>query len=89
MSRYTSVITRKGQITIPAAIRREWDLKEGERISFVATGGQVTIAPVGDVVAQTTGAFGNYRQGPPPTIHELKEIIAEGWAADARKDSRP
>jgi AbrB family looped-hinge helix DNA binding protein len=79
----SSVMTRKGQITIPAEIRRLWNIKEGDRVNFVRDGDQVRIAPVGDVVARTAGVFAKYRREPAPTIEELKEIIADGWVAEA------
>ncbi len=78
----SSVMTRKGQITIPAEIRRLWNIKEGDRVNFVREGDEVRIAPVGDVVKQTAGALGKYRSGPAPTIEELKEAIADAIAED-------
>lgn len=83
----TSQITRKGQVTIPVEIRRRWNAKEGDRVEFIDDGDRVTIEPVGDVVARTAGAFSKDRRGPAPTIAELKEAIADAWAADATRSS--
>src|SRR5215218_6552373 len=79
----SSLVTRKGQVTIPIEIRRQLNIREGDRVRFIRDGDEVRIAPVGDVVAQTAGSFGKYRQGPAPTIEELKEAVAEAWAAEA------
>jgi AbrB family looped-hinge helix DNA binding protein len=34
MQRHRSVVTRKGQITIPAEIRRALNIKEGDKVAF-------------------------------------------------------
>ncbi len=39
----SAVITRKGQVTIPKAIRDEVDLEVGDRVSFVVRDGDVVI----------------------------------------------
>jgi AbrB family looped-hinge helix DNA binding protein len=78
----SSVVTRKGQVTIPVEIRRQLNIKEGDRMNFFRDGDQIRIAPVGDVVAQTAGALGRYRQGPAPTIAELKEAFEQAIAED-------
>lgn len=39
----TSVITRKGQVTIPKAIRDEVDLAIGDRVSFVVRDREVVL----------------------------------------------
>jgi AbrB family looped-hinge helix DNA binding protein len=78
----SSVMTRKGQITIPVEIRRRWDLKEGDRVTFIEDGDEVKIVPVGDVVARTAGIAGIYREGPAPTIKELKEAMERAIAED-------
>jgi bifunctional DNA-binding transcriptional regulator/antitoxin component of YhaV-PrlF toxin-antitoxin module len=63
----SSVMTRKGQIAIPVEIRRRDEVK---------------IVPVGDVVARTAGIAGIYREGPAPTIKELKEAMERAIAED-------
>lgn len=40
-----SVITRKGQVTIPKAIRDEVQLRIGDRVSFVIRDGEVVLKP--------------------------------------------
>ena len=81
----SSLVTRKGQITIPVEIRRELNIKEGDRVRFIRDGDGARIEPIGDVVAQTAGAFAKYRREPAPTIEELKEVIADAWAAEAMR----
>jgi AbrB family looped-hinge helix DNA binding protein len=85
MSSSTSVMTRKGQVTIPVEIRRLWNIKEGDRVDFIRDGDQVRIEPVGDVVARTAGMMGRYRRGPAPTIKELKDAAEQAIAEDVVK----
>lgn len=45
MKEYVSVITRKGQVTIPAEIRRALDLHEGDAVAWIRDGEQIRVAP--------------------------------------------
>jgi antitoxin PrlF len=78
----TSVITRKGQVTIPAEIRRDLGLKEGDRVEFVRDHDQIRIRPIGDVVKETAGVFYKYRRFPVPTVEELDEFVQQAIAED-------
>lgn len=44
-----SAITSKGQATIPAEIRREADIKPGDKVQFSIKAGRVVIEKVQDV----------------------------------------
>ena len=78
----TSVMTRKGQVTIPAEIRRELRLREGDRVRFVREGANVRIEPVGDVVARTAGSLRAYAKTPSPTDAELRAAAEQAIADD-------
>jgi AbrB family looped-hinge helix DNA binding protein len=82
-------MTRKGQITIPANNRRLWSIEAGDRVEFLGDGDRVRIVPVGDDVKRTTGALGRYRSGPAPTVEELKDAVADAWAAEAMRHMEP
>ena len=43
---YTSVVTRKGQVTIPAGIRRRLKIEEGNVVSFSDEGDHVVLRPL-------------------------------------------
>ena len=51
------VVTRKGQITIPAEIRRALSIKEGDKVAFELVNGHVLMTPRGSVVERTAGAL--------------------------------
>ena len=57
MKDHVSVITRKGQVTIPAEIRRALSLQEGDKVAFEVEEDRVRIARHGSVVARTAGAL--------------------------------
>jgi len=40
---YTSTMTSKGQVTVPAAIRKKLGLKPGQQVRFTALAGKVTL----------------------------------------------
>lgn len=46
MPRNVSTVTSKGQVTIPAEIRRRLHIQEGDRVEFVQTNGTIGIVPV-------------------------------------------
>lgn len=52
---YTSSVTSKGQVTIPAHIRRLLGLSMSDKVAFLVSEGKVQIAPVRSVVARTAG----------------------------------
>ena len=57
MKEHLSVVTRKGQITIPAEIRRALNIKEGDKVAFVMEAGEVKLSRTGSIVAATAGAL--------------------------------
>jgi antitoxin PrlF len=59
MHEHLTVVTRRGQVTIPAEIRKALGIKEGDKVAFVLEEKQVTLTKKGSVVAQTAGALKN------------------------------
>lgn len=81
MSERTSVVTRKGQVTIPAYIRRMLHIKEGDTVTFVLEkNGNLRLETGEKSVAQwTAGIFASNE--PSLSAEELRqlgeELIAE------------
>jgi len=51
----TSRVTTKGQVTIPAAVRKQLGIHQGDRVGFVYEDGKVIILPV---IKDIEAAFG-------------------------------
>ncbi|WP_277213801.1 AbrB/MazE/SpoVT family DNA-binding domain-containing protein [Isoptericola croceus] len=67
----TATVTSKGQITIPAAVRRALGLRTGDRVEFVALpDGHVEIVPATRSVTSLKGFFGPQ----PPQVVSLEEM---------------
>jgi AbrB family looped-hinge helix DNA binding protein len=71
MKEMRTVMTRKGQVTVPAEIRRQLGLNRGDKVAFVLDEGEVRLTRTGSVVERTAGAFRTRR--PALTAEELRE----------------
>ena len=79
-----TVVTRKGQITVPAAIRRALNLKEGDKIALSirdGADGEAVLRPVRSVAEATYGVVGS--AGPPANLSAFRDQFEEGLAEDA------
>jgi AbrB family looped-hinge helix DNA binding protein len=80
MREHLTVVTRKGQITIPAAIRRALDLKQGDQIAVVQEGNEARLARRGSAIERTKGALKS--AVPPLSPEELREQTERAIAED-------
>ena len=84
---YLTVVTRKGQITIPAPIRRALGLAEGDRVALVITEDlQVRLARPTGVVARTAGMLKGV--GPALAAEELRRASEDAIADEADERAR-
>ena len=72
-----SGITAKGQTTLPKAVRDALAVEAGDRVRYLIEEGQVRIMPVRPI-SRLYGALPY--DGPPVTLEEMDEAIAEGAA---------
>ena len=75
-----SVVTRKGQITIPAEFRRALGLKEGDKVALSLQEGEVRLSRSESVVEKTAGIFKT--DEPPKSAEELRVLAEEVIAQD-------
>lgn len=77
-------VTRKGQITIPAELRQEFGIEEGD-IVYVHKGTHgIEIRTPEGWVARTAGIFREYADELGPLEpDELRERAAQAWTEDA------
>jgi AbrB family looped-hinge helix DNA binding protein len=75
----TAAVTSKGQITIPAEVRKKLGIKPGDRVRFVeGENGEYIFRPKIGSIMDLEGCV-NWT-GKPVTIEEMNETIAKGWA---------
>lgn len=73
----TSTVTSKGQITIPAEVRRDLGLRSGSRINFVRTDeGSYELVPATGTVAELKGFIPAGSM--PMTVEQMDAAIAAG-----------
>jgi AbrB family looped-hinge helix DNA binding protein len=71
MKAETSVVTTKGQLVIPARLRRRLGIKKGTTISFLEEGGRIILQPVTRQFIR--GLRGSLKGEPSPLDLLLKE----------------
>ena len=84
-----TVVTRKGQITVPAEIRRSLGLKVGDKVALALTDperGQVTLRPVRSVAELTFGAVAPRQR--PENFKRLRRQFEEGVAEAVTAETR-
>jgi AbrB family looped-hinge helix DNA binding protein len=81
MRELRTVVTRKGQVTVPAEIRRELGLQRGDKVAFILENGNVRFERATSVVERTAGIFKSNE--PPLSAEELRRAAEEAWVEDA------
>ena len=79
MRESVSTVTRKGQVTVPAEIRKALGIKEGDKVTFVLEDGAARLTRRGSVADRTAGLF---RTDQPPLSAEQLRAAAEQAIAD-------
>ncbi len=68
----TSRVTTKGQITIPAIVRKKLGIHQGDRVGFVYEDGKVVILPV---IKDIEAAFGLVSAEQSVSLQDMEEAI--------------
>jgi AbrB family looped-hinge helix DNA binding protein len=71
---HTSTVTSKGQITIPADLRKSLGLRPGQQVTFSRTENALLITPMEDDV---TATFGLLKAEHGVSLQEMDEAVAE------------
>jgi AbrB family looped-hinge helix DNA binding protein len=67
----TSVVTTKGQLVIPARLRKRFGIKKGTLVSFVEENGHIVLQPVTREFIR--GLRGSLKSGPSALDHLIEE----------------
>jgi AbrB family looped-hinge helix DNA binding protein len=59
VSYYETTVTSKGQITVPAALRSAWGLKDGDKLEFYTVDGQTFVRPLNAKPSAVFEEFGD------------------------------
>jgi antitoxin PrlF len=83
MKEILATMTSKGQLTVPAEVRRQLGLKQGDRVAFILKEeGEVTLrVPHYADIASLRGAAGTLPQ--PLSWEEIEQVVAEERAERA------
>jgi AbrB family looped-hinge helix DNA binding protein len=86
MQELESRMTRKGQITIPAAIRNQLGLKAKDKVRFVQVADGVKVQPMASTLLRGYGAVTPLHRPENWTEvrHELERMVADDVANDSR-----
>jgi AbrB family looped-hinge helix DNA binding protein len=68
----TSLVTIKGQVTIPAKVRRQIGLHQGDRVGFVYEDGRLIILPV---IQNIEAAFGLVKAEGSASLDDMKKAV--------------
>lgn len=83
----TATLTSKGQITIPADVRRVLNVQTGDRVEFVQVEpGRFELVAATRSVRELKGMFGD--AGRTVSIDEMNRTIAEQAAKAGQRDGR-
>ena len=86
MSSYVGVVTRKGQVTIPAALRRELGIDIGDTVEMRLDGSRIDVRKREQSIAERTkGMFRGAVPNPPFTREQEREAFAEAMAEGVAK----
>jgi AbrB family looped-hinge helix DNA binding protein len=78
-------VTRKGQVTLPAVIRRQAGLRAGDQVAVDFEKGHVRLSPVESTV---DGLYGAFATNPPPlSAKELRRLAEDLIAEDGVRRS--
>lgn len=85
----TTKITRKWQVTIPAEIREQFDVKQGETLVVTYENDAIQMKKMTGVGARTAGALSAYAKNM-PTLEpgEIRELVAQHIAEEVERSMR-
>jgi AbrB family looped-hinge helix DNA binding protein len=85
---YTAYVTSKGQLAIPAKLRRKYNIKRGTRVNFVEVNGKIVMQPVTREFIESFRGIFKLKPGEKSPTQELIEEHAEEVRRDEEKIAR-
>lgn len=85
---FESTMTSKGQTTIPKEIRKQFNLKTGDKVFWHLEGGRIVLRTKNRSIKELAGFLHRPGQGA-ATLEEIDEAIAQAATESALGDDRP
>lgn len=82
------MVKQKGQITLPADLRRKYHLDEGSRVAIEDRDGVMVLSRPEDVVDPSAGILSDYASTRNPDPAEERRWVAQHVAETADADDR-
>ena len=83
MKEITTTITQRGQVTIPAEVRRVLGVKHKDKVTFTINDGEVRLAPS---AFSLESVYGSVKPSSKP--EDFDEVSRTAWEAKAEKTVR-
>lgn len=85
---FESTMTSKGQTTVPKEIRKQFNLKPGDKVFWSIEAGRIVLRTKNRSIKELAGFL--HRPGQPAaTLEEIDEAIAQAATKSALGDDRP
>ncbi len=84
----TARVMAKGQIVIPAKLRRKYDIRKGTPVNFLEEGGRIVLQPVTPELIRSFMGILKTRPGEKSATQELLEDRAEDLRMEEAKFAR-
>jgi antitoxin PrlF len=79
-----STLTSKGQTTLPREVREALGLKPGDKLAYRVEGETVRLTRPRSLI-ELAGCLADAYQGPPVSVEEMDEAVAEAAAERFRR----
>lgn len=86
MKQLTATITQRGQVTIPAEVRKVLGVKPRDKVAFTIKGGLVRLAPAAFSLETAYGSVRPFRK--PEEFEEIGRAVKEAKAAETVRKLR-
>jgi antitoxin PrlF len=77
-----AILTSKGQMTLPKAVRDDLKVGPGDEIELIKTDGQYVLRPRNVSAAALAGILGKPPAGRAMTVEEMDEALGKALAED-------